>query len=110
MTVVDAGTRKAMELVVEAMRPEPTADDAPTTDVPKSLRTSAWPQVHARLVELVRAHRSTIVFVNNRRLAERLASAVNERAGEELALAHHGSLARERRGRCVCGSSTCLDR
>jgi len=97
VTVVDAGTRKAMELVVEAMRPEPTADDAPTTDVPKSLRTSAWPQVHARLVELVRAHRSTIVFVNNRRLAERLASAVNERAGEELALAHHGSLAREKR-------------
>ena len=53
--------------------------------------------MHARLVELVRAHRSTIVFVNNRRLAERLASAVNDEAGEEIALAHHGSLAREKR-------------
>ena len=49
------------------------------------------------LLELVRAHRSTIVFVNNRRLAERLALRLNELAGEELARAHHGSLAREQR-------------
>src|SRR5207247_1446321 len=46
---------------------------------------------------LVRAHRSTIVFVNNRRLAERLALRLNELAEEEIARAHHGSLAREQR-------------
>src|SRR4030095_15886876 len=46
---------------------------------------------------LIRAHRSTIVFVNARRLAERLAARLNELAGEELARAHHGSIAREQR-------------
>ncbi len=97
VTIVDAGARKTLELVVEAMKPEPVADDPRPADAPTSRRTSAWPHVHTRLVELVRAHRSTIVFVNNRRLAERLASAVNDEAGEEIALAHHGSLAREKR-------------
>jgi ATP-dependent helicase Lhr and Lhr-like helicase len=58
---------------------------------------SIWTSIHPRLVELVRAHRSTMVFVNNRRLAERLAAAINETAGEPLARAHHGSVAREQR-------------
>ncbi|HEX6272504.1 MAG TPA: DEAD/DEAH box helicase, partial [Polyangiaceae bacterium] len=58
---------------------------------------SIWTSIHPRLVELVRAHRSTMVFVNNRRLAERLAAAVNELSGEPLARAHHGSVAREER-------------
>ena len=49
------------------------------------------------LLELVRAHRSTILFVNSRRLAERLATALNELAGEEIARAHHGSMSREAR-------------
>jgi ATP-dependent Lhr-like helicase len=49
------------------------------------------------LLELVRQHRSTLIFVNSRRLAERIANAVNELAGEELAHAHHGSIAREQR-------------
>ncbi|MBA2295668.1 MAG: DEAD/DEAH box helicase, partial [Actinobacteria bacterium] len=69
---------------------------------------SIWPSIYPALLELVRAHRSTIVFVNNRRLAERLALRINELAevehdGEgaegrrEIARAHHGSLAREQR-------------
>ena len=49
------------------------------------------------LLDLIRAHRSTIVFVNNRRSAERLAANLNELAEEEIARAHHGSLAREQR-------------
>ena len=53
--------------------------------------------MYPALVELVKAHRSTIVFVNNRRLAERLALRLNEAAEEEIARAHHGSLAREQR-------------
>jgi len=58
---------------------------------------SIWPSIYPALVELVRAHRSTIVFVNNRRLAERLALRLNELAEEDIARAHHGSLAREQR-------------
>ena len=60
-------------------------------------RPSIWPSLHPRLVELIRAHRSTMVFVNSRRLAERLAAALNDLAGEELALAHHGSVAKDKR-------------
>jgi ATP-dependent Lhr-like helicase len=58
---------------------------------------SNWPEIHAPLVQLIREHRSTLVFVNSRRLAERLAQSLNELAGEELALAHHGSLAKDQR-------------
>ena len=58
---------------------------------------SIWPSMYPALVDLVRQHRSTIVFVNNRRLAERLALRLNEAAEEEIARAHHGSLAREQR-------------
>ena len=60
-------------------------------------RVSIWPAIHPRILELIRAHRSTIVFVNSRRLAERLAQRLNELAGEELVRAHHGSIAREQR-------------
>jgi ATP-dependent Lhr-like helicase len=60
-------------------------------------RHSIWPHLHPRIVELVKQHRSTMIFVNSRRLAERLATALNDLAGEELALAHHGSVAREKR-------------
>lgn len=58
---------------------------------------SIWSSIHPRLVELIRAHRSTLLFVNSRRLAERLAGALNEIAGEPLVRAHHGSLARAQR-------------
>ena len=60
-------------------------------------RTSIWTAIHPRLVELIRAHTSTLIFVNSRRLAERLAGAINELAGETIARSHHGSLAREQR-------------
>src|SRR5690349_23678199 len=58
---------------------------------------SIWASIHPRLLELIRAHRSTLLFVNSRRLAERLAGALNELAGEPLVRSHHGSLAREAR-------------
>ena len=61
------------------------------------LRTSIWPAIHPRILELIRAHKSTIVFTNSRRLAERLAQRLNELAGEDLVRAHHGSIAREQR-------------
>jgi ATP-dependent Lhr-like helicase len=100
--IVDAGSRKAFELTVEVpvedmvkMGEPLEASSGPAGGAPA--RSSIWPSIHPRLVELVRAHRSTMIFVNSRRLAERLASALNETAGEEIALAHHGSIAREKR-------------
>jgi ATP-dependent Lhr-like helicase len=88
ITIVDAGIRKELDLAVQM----------PVPDLRELGQTgSIWPSIYPEIVELVRAHRSTIVFVNNRRLAERLALRINEAADEELARAHHGSLAREQR-------------
>jgi ATP-dependent Lhr-like helicase len=91
VTVVDAGARKKLDLVVEAWAPQPEGTSG--SPGPRSV----WPDIHQHVLALVREHRSTIVFVNSRRLAERLAAAVNDAAGEEIASTHHGSLAREKR-------------
>src|SRR3569833_2336699 len=92
--LVDAGVAKQLDLEVvvpvEDMTELASSGPEPTVN-------SIWPSMYPALVELVRAHRSTIVFVNNRRLAERLALRLNELAEEEIARAHHGSLAREQR-------------
>ena len=61
------------------------------------VRPSIWTAIHPRLLDLIRQHRSTLIFVNNRRSAERLSAALNELAGEALVRAHHGSLARPQR-------------
>ena len=60
-------------------------------------RTSIWPHVEQELLELIRDHKSTIIFANSRRLSERLCSRLNELADEEVVRAHHGSVAREQR-------------
>ncbi len=60
-------------------------------------RTSIWPHVEDELLSLIKEHRSTIVFANSRRLAERLCARLNELAGEPVARAHHGSVSREQR-------------
>jgi len=78
--------------VVEAM----AAPEAPSSEE-RNPERGALTGLSARVAELVREHRSTLVFVNSRRLSERLATAVDDAAGEELALAHHGSVAREKR-------------
>jgi ATP-dependent Lhr-like helicase len=96
VTIVDAGAAKQLDLEVivpvDDMRElgaAPAVEGEP--------RISIWPAVYPRLLELVREHRSTIVFVNNRRSAERVANRLNELAEEEIARAHHGSIAREQR-------------
>jgi ATP-dependent Lhr-like helicase len=119
--IVDTGVRKPLDLQihvpVESMV-EPDADPAPEVDPlagGESTRRSIWPAMYPELLRLIQEHRSTIVFVNNRRSAERLALRLNELAdgdvarrspvpptGErkpspEIARAHHGSLAREER-------------
>ena len=74
------------------------ADEIPSGPAGQgAARASIWSAIHPRLLELVRAHRSTLIFVNSRRIAERLAGALNELAGEPLVRAHHGSLARPQR-------------
>lgn len=101
--LVDAGVSKQLDLQVvvpvEDMR-EPGAgvelEGLPTTSG-EGRGTSIWPSIYPEVLRLVREHRSTIVFVNNRRLAERLALRLNELAEEEIARAHHGSIAREQR-------------
>jgi ATP-dependent Lhr-like helicase len=99
--IVDAGAKKAfdlhVEMPVEKMSPPEAEPFVEGPAVAALDRKSIWPAIHPRLVELIRAHRSTLLFVNSRRLAERLAGAINELAGEELARAHHGSIAREQR-------------
>jgi len=101
--LVDAGRSKELDVEVvvplEDMR-EPGVN-AEITDIlgtgGEGPTQSIWPSIYPRLLELVQSHRSTIVFVNNRRLAERLALRLNELAEKEIARAHHGSLAREQR-------------
>ncbi|MCB9665581.1 MAG: DEAD/DEAH box helicase [Alphaproteobacteria bacterium] len=65
------------------------------TSVP--LQGGIWPSIHPRLVQAIRAHRSTIVFVNSRLLCERLTAALNDLAGEPLVRAHHGSISHAQR-------------
>jgi ATP-dependent Lhr-like helicase len=105
--VVDTGVRKPLDLKihvpVDDMR-EPDSDTelADVQGDPGATRRSIWPAIYPELLALVQEHRSTIIFVNNRRGAERLALRLNELAGEDgepasIARAHHGSLAREER-------------
>jgi ATP-dependent Lhr-like helicase len=107
--IVDAGIGKPLELQVVV--PVPDLADASTAPAPEvtsavgagdSGPRSIWPSVYPRLLELVHQHRSTIVFTNSRRLAERLALRLNELDAEEggtgdVARAHHGSVSREAR-------------
>jgi len=119
VTILDAGHRKELDLrievPVESMSepggPTPPNDPAhdPLDPVAggESTRNSIWPAIYPELLAQVKAHNSTIVFVNNRRSAERVALRLNELAAKEqddgpvapleIARAHHGSLAREER-------------
>jgi ATP-dependent Lhr-like helicase len=98
VAIVDAGVRKQLDLEVIVPVDDMTEFSRPSdTPAGGTDRSSIWPSIHPVLLELIRAHRTTIVFVNNRRSAERLATSLNELAGAEIARAHHGSLAREQR-------------
>ncbi|MGA8720604.1 MAG: DEAD/DEAH box helicase, partial [Solirubrobacteraceae bacterium] len=102
--IVDTGIRKELDLQImvpvdSMVEPDatPASDLDPLVGGSEATRRSIWPAIYPELVELVNAHRSTILFVNNRRGAERLALRLNELAEHEIARAHHGSLAREER-------------
>jgi ATP-dependent helicase Lhr and Lhr-like helicase len=91
ITIVNAADRKQLRLRIQV----PVEDMA--RPAPKVPNRSIWSSIYPRLLELIHAHHSTLIFVNSRRLAERLAGALNELAGEPLVRSHHGSLARAAR-------------
>src|SRR6185369_1095839 len=87
VTIVDAGQRKGLKLTIEVpvedMAKLTRADDIPSGPAAMGdSRPSIWSAIHPRLLEIIRAHRSTLIFVNSRRLSERLAGALNDLAGE----------------------------
>ncbi len=83
--IVDVGQKRKLDLEIEVPRDElgPIATNA------------MWAEIYERIAELARAHRTTLVFVNTRRLAERIAHHLAELLGEEKVMAHHGSLSRK---------------
>src|SRR5207247_2886882 len=85
--IIDAGHVRDRDLAIEMPR-------SPLTAV---MPTEVWSEMYDRLTELVAQHRTTLIFVNQRRIAERVARHLAERLGEEHVTAHHGSLAREHR-------------
>ena len=122
VTIVNASARKQLKLRVEVPVEDMTRlgeqeylPSGPASQTPK--RVSIWNAIHPRLLEIIRERNSTILFVNSRQVAERLAGALNELAGEAIARAHHGSLAAAQRSvieeqlkagqiRALCATST----
>ncbi|MCA9751838.1 MAG: DEAD/DEAH box helicase, partial [Gemmatimonadetes bacterium] len=122
--IVDASRRPALDLEIRV----PTADMTAPGDSPlappetpggsifrdmgdsraqvASPERGIWPTIYPRLLEEIRAGRSTIVFVNSRGLCERLAQRLNDLAGEELVRAHHGSVSHEKRAEIEDGLKT----
>ena len=86
-TVVDKGHRRTLDLAVEV----------PGSPLEAVMSHEVWTEIYNRLVALIESHRTTLVTVNTRRLAERMARQLSERLGEPCVAAHHGSLAKEAR-------------
>ena len=85
--VVNIGHRRELDLAVEV----------PASELGPIATNEMWGEIYDRIAELAMQHRSTLVFVNTRRLAERVTLHLGERIGEDLVAAHHGSLARKLR-------------
>jgi ATP-dependent Lhr-like helicase len=87
IAIINEGHRRAMDLTLET--PRSTLDTVMSNEV--------WADYYERLVELIEQHRTTLVFVNTRKMAERIAHHLSERLGEDSVTAHHGSLSKENR-------------
>ena len=85
--IIDEGHRRATDLAIEI----------PQSPLDAVMAHEVWEEYYDRLAALIGEHRTTLVFVNTRRLAERVARHLSDRIGEELVTAHHGSLSKERR-------------
>src|SRR4029453_8397200 len=86
-TIIDTGHRRARDLALEV-------PDAPLEAV---MSAEVWEQVYHRIAQLIESHRTTLIFVNPRRMPERATRQLSERIGAEHVAAHHGSLAKEQR-------------
>jgi ATP-dependent Lhr-like helicase len=85
--IVDEGHRREMDLAVEV----------PRSPLEAVMSHEVWSEYYDQLTTLIGAHRTTLVFVNTRRMAERVARQLSERLGEDAVTAHHGSLSKEKR-------------
>src|SRR5215211_3139062 len=85
--IIDSGHARKLDLAIEL----------PGSPLQAVMSGEVWNEVYDRLAQLIRQHHTTLVFVNTRRLAERVARHLGERIGDENIAAHHGSLAREQR-------------
>jgi ATP-dependent Lhr-like helicase len=86
-TIVDRGHKRNIDLEIEV----------PGSPLEAVMSGEVWQETYKRLVELIESHRTTLIFVNTRRLSERMAFQLSERLGAEHVAAHHGSLAKEAR-------------
>ena len=86
-TIIDSGHARQLDLAIEL----------PESPLQAVMSGEVWDEVYDRLAQLIRQHKTTLVFVNTRRLAERVSRHLGERIGDENIAAHHGSLAREQR-------------
>jgi ATP-dependent Lhr-like helicase len=86
-TIVDEGHRRAMDLGIEL----------PRSSLEAVMAHEVWEEYYDRLAALIRSHRTTLVFVNTRRMAERVARHLSDRLGADAVTAHHGSLAKDTR-------------
>src|ERR1044072_7480435 len=86
-TIIDSGHARKLDIAIEL----------PESPLQAVMSGEVWDEVYDRLTQLIRQHHTTLIFVNTRRLAERVARHLGERIGEENIAAHHGSLAREQR-------------
>ncbi len=85
--IVDRGHKRRMDLAIEV----------PGSPLEAVMSAEVWQEIYQRLVELIEAHRTTLIMVNTRRLAERMAHQLTEQLGAEHVAAHHGSLSKEKR-------------
>ena len=86
-TIIDTGHTRRLDLGIEI----------PSSPLEAVMSNEVWEEIYNRVAALIREHRTTLVFVNTRRMAERAARHLGERLGDENVTAHHGSLARELR-------------
>src|SRR5205085_1620746 len=85
--IVNIGHKRTLDLAIEV----------PPSELGPVATNGQWDETYERLAQLIQQHRSTIIFVNARRLVERVAHNLSERLGDDVVAAHHGSLARKLR-------------
>lgn len=86
-TIIDTGHKRKLELSIEV----------PGSPLSAVMPNEVWLEIYERLIELILEHRTTLIFVNTRRLAERISHTLTERLGPEVITAHHGSMSKEHR-------------